>query len=75
MSVGRQYFHAKKRSEETTFEYMYCLNIAVIRAKVRIRDGSRDVCRKHVKHFIGMLDDRNASKKLTTLWMGDADRM
>ena len=36
MSVGRQYYHAKKQSEETPLEYLYHMNVAAIRAKIRI---------------------------------------
>ena len=62
MSVGRQYYHAKKLSEETPLEYLYCLNVAAIRTKIRIRKGSRDVRREHKKHFIGALDNRDLAK-------------
>ena len=30
MSVGRQYYHSKKQSEETPLEYLYRLNVAAI---------------------------------------------
>ena len=75
MSVGKQYYHAKKRSEETPSEYMYRLNAAAIGARIRIRDGSRDVRREHVDHFIGTLDDRDLAKQLTLVRLEDADEM
>uniref|UniRef100_A0AAV1TXU5 Retrotransposon gag domain-containing protein n=1 Tax=Peronospora matthiolae TaxID=2874970 RepID=A0AAV1TXU5_9STRA len=40
MSAGRQYYHARKRPNETPLEYLDRLNIAGMRAKVAFRDGS-----------------------------------
>ncbi|CAI5722019.1 unnamed protein product [Peronospora effusa] len=75
MSVGRQYYHAKKRSDETPLEYLYRLNVAAIRAKIPIREGSPSIRGEHVEHFIGTLDDRDLAKQLTLLRLGDADDM
>ena len=75
MSVGRQYYHAKKRSEETSLKYRYSLNVAAIRVKIRIRYGSWDIRREHVEHFIGTLDDRDLANQLTLLRLEDADEM
>ena len=75
MSVGRQYYHAKKRSDETPLEYLYRLNVAANRAKIPIREGSPSVRREHVEHFIGTLDDRDLAKQLTLLRLGDASDM
>ena len=52
MSIGRQYYLAKKRPEETPQDYLYRLNEAEHRAKVRIRDGSPDIRREHVEHLL-----------------------
>ena len=65
MSVGRQYYHAKKRAEATPLEYLYRFNVAAIRANIRVLDGSPDVRRKHVEHFIGTLDNCDLGKQLT----------
>ena len=46
-SVGRQYYYAEKRSEEKPSEYLYRLNVAAIRAKIRIMDGFRAGQREH----------------------------
>ncbi|CAI5724998.1 unnamed protein product [Peronospora effusa] len=48
MSIGRQYYHAKKRSDEKPLEYLYRLNVAAIRAKIPIREGSPSIRREHV---------------------------
>ena len=73
MSVGGQYYHAKKRSEETPLDYLYRLNVAAIRAKIRIRDGSPEVRREHVEHFIGTQGNRDLAKQLTGLRLVDVD--
>ena len=75
MSVGKQYYHAKKRSDETSLEHLYRLNVAAIRAKIPIREGSPSVRREHVEHHIGTLDDRDLTKQLVVLRLEDADDM
>ena len=40
ISVGRRYYHDRKRLNETPLEYLYRLNVAEIRAKIPVRDGS-----------------------------------
>ncbi|OWZ20737.1 LOW QUALITY PROTEIN: hypothetical protein PHMEG_0004799 [Phytophthora megakarya] len=40
MSVAWQYYHARKRSEETPLNYLYRLNAAILRAKLKIKDGN-----------------------------------
>ena len=73
VSVGRLYYHARKRSNETHLEYLYRLNKAAIRAKIPIRDGSPATRKDHVNHYIGTLDDRDMARMLTMLRLGDAD--
>jgi hypothetical protein len=75
MSIGRQYYQAKKRVEETPLEYLYRLNVAAIRAKIQIRDGTVTIRREHVEHFIGTLDDRGLAKQLTMLRLDDVDEL
>lgn len=75
MSVARQYYHARKRSDETALEYLYRLNVAAIRAKIDIREGKLATRREHVEHFISTLDDRDLAKQLTLLRLTDADGM
>ena len=75
MSIGRQYYQAKKRVEETPLEYLYRLNVAAIRAKIQIRDGTVTIRREHVEHFIGTLDDRGLAKQLTMLRLNDVDEL
>ena len=75
MSAGRQYYHARKQANETPLEYLYRLNVAAIRAKIAIREGTPAARREHVEHFIDTLDDRDLSKQLTLLRLDDADDM
>lgn len=75
MSVARQYYHAKKRSEESPLEYLYRLNVAAIRANIAIQEGTPHVRRNHAEHFIGTLDDRDLAKQLMLLRLADADDM
>ena len=65
VSVGRLYYHARKRSNETPLEYLYRLNVAAIRAKIPIRDGSPATLKEHVNHYIGTLEDRDLARMLT----------
>ena len=71
--VGRRYYHARKRSNETQLEYLYRLNVAAIRAKIPIRDESPSTRKDLVNHCIGTLDDRDLARMLTMLRLGDAD--
>ena len=73
VSVGRLYYHAIKRSNETPLEYLYRLNVAAIREKIPIRDGSPSTRKEHVIHYIGTLDDRNLARILTIIRFEDAD--
>ncbi|ETO60401.1 hypothetical protein F444_21394 [Phytophthora nicotianae P1976] len=43
VSVARQYYHAKKRADETPLEYLHRLSVAGLRAKLRVKSGPSDV--------------------------------
>ena len=75
VSNAREYYHARKRPDETPLEYLHRLNGAALRAKVELREGSHATRRNHVKHFISTLDDRDLAKQLTLLRLSDADDM
>ncbi|CAI5718029.1 unnamed protein product [Peronospora effusa] len=75
VSVGRQYYHARKQSNETPLEYLYRLNVAAIRAKILILEGTPATRREHMELFIETLDDRDLAKQLTLLRLDDADDM
>ncbi|GMF30953.1 unnamed protein product [Phytophthora fragariaefolia] len=75
VSIARQYYHARKRSDESLLEYLYCLNVAGLRAQLSIKDGSTEARREHVDHFIEALDDRDLANQLALLMIPDADTL
>ncbi|ETK89017.1 hypothetical protein L915_06822, partial [Phytophthora nicotianae] len=42
VSVARPYYHARKRVDETPLEYLHRLNVAGLRAKLRVKSGPSD---------------------------------
>ncbi|GMF22422.1 unnamed protein product [Phytophthora fragariaefolia] len=75
VSVARQYYHARKRSDESPLEYLYRLNVAGLRAQLSIKDGSTEARREHVDHFIETLEDRDLANQLALLRIPDADTL
>ncbi|CAI5746607.1 unnamed protein product [Peronospora destructor] len=75
VSVGRQYYHARKRSDESPLEYLYRLNVAGMPAKIPVKDGSSEARREHVDHFIDTLDNRELADQLLLLRLEDADKL
>ncbi|GMF47055.1 unnamed protein product [Phytophthora fragariaefolia] len=67
VSVARQYYHARKRSDESPLEYLHQLNVAGLRARLKIKDGGSKERREHVDHFIETLGDQELSDRLTLL--------
>ncbi|POM65348.1 Hypothetical protein PHPALM_18949 [Phytophthora palmivora] len=72
LTASRQYYHARKRSDESPLEYLYRLNVAGLRARLQIKDGPAEVRREHVEHFIETLDDRDLADHLALLRIPDA---
>ncbi|EGZ13344.1 hypothetical protein PHYSODRAFT_364933, partial [Phytophthora sojae] len=75
VSVARQYYHARKRSDELPLEYLHRLNVAGLRTRLQVTDGPPDVRREHVEHFIETLDDRDLAGQLALLRIPDADTL
>ncbi|ETI30280.1 hypothetical protein F443_22599, partial [Phytophthora nicotianae P1569] len=75
VSVARQYYHARKRADETPLEYLNRLNVAERRAKLRVKSGRPDVLREHVKYFIETLYDRDLADQLALLRISDVDAL
>ncbi|POM61427.1 LOW QUALITY PROTEIN: hypothetical protein PHPALM_29557, partial [Phytophthora palmivora] len=73
VSVARQYYHARKRSDESPLEYLYRLN--GLRARLQIKDRPSEVRREHVEDFIKTLDDRDLADRLALLRIPDADTL
>ncbi|ETN19456.1 hypothetical protein PPTG_04767 [Phytophthora nicotianae INRA-310] len=75
VSVARQYYHARKRADETPLEYLHRLNVAGLREKLRVESGPSDVRHEHVEHFIETLDDRDLADQLALPRILDADAL
>ncbi|KAG6591054.1 reverse transcriptase [Phytophthora cinnamomi] len=75
ISVARQYYHARKRSDESALEYLHRLNVAGLRARLKIKDGGPKEKREHVDHFIETLGDQDLADRLTLLRLPDADEL
>ncbi|EGZ23324.1 hypothetical protein PHYSODRAFT_263366 [Phytophthora sojae] len=75
VSVARQYYHARKRSDESPLEYLHRLNVADLRTRLQVKDGPPDVHREHVEHFIETLDDRDLADQFALLRIPDADTL
>ncbi|EGZ13103.1 hypothetical protein PHYSODRAFT_334907 [Phytophthora sojae] len=73
VSVAWQYYHSRKRSDESPLEYLYRLNVAALRARLKIKDGDSKARREHVKHFIETLGDPELADQLTLLRLADAE--
>ncbi|POM63372.1 Hypothetical protein PHPALM_21243, partial [Phytophthora palmivora] len=73
VSVTRQYYHARRRPEESPLDYLYRLNFAGLRAKLKIKDGNAMDRREHVDHYIETLEDQDLADRLTLLRLSDAD--
>ncbi|OWZ09712.1 hypothetical protein PHMEG_00017542 [Phytophthora megakarya] len=73
VSVARQYYHTRRRSDESPLDYLYRLNVAGLRAKLKIKDGSAKERREHVDHYIETLEDQDLAERLTLLRLTDVD--
>ncbi|OWY97090.1 hypothetical protein PHMEG_00032468 [Phytophthora megakarya] len=65
--IAWQYYRARKRSEETPLDYLYRLNVAALRAKLKIQDGNPKARREHVDHYIETLGDPELADRLMLL--------
>ncbi|EGZ20270.1 hypothetical protein PHYSODRAFT_328401 [Phytophthora sojae] len=75
ISVARQYYHARKRSDESPLNYLYRLNVAGLRDRLKIKDGGSKKRREHVDHSIETLGDQDLADRLTLLRLPDADEL
>ncbi|KAK1929062.1 hypothetical protein P3T76_015502 [Phytophthora citrophthora] len=72
VSLAMQYYHARKRSDESPLEYLHRLTVLGLRTKLVIKTGTPAVLREHVEHFSGTLDDRDLADQLTLLRLAAA---
>ncbi|KAE8988836.1 hypothetical protein PR002_g21634 [Phytophthora rubi] len=75
VSVAWQYYHACKRSEETPLEYLHRLNVAGMRARLKIKDGDSKARLEHVEHFIETLGGPDLADQFMLLRLADADQL
>ncbi|OWZ00079.1 hypothetical protein PHMEG_00028813 [Phytophthora megakarya] len=73
VSVARQYYHTRRRSDISPLDYLYRLNVAGFRVKLKIKDGSAKERREHVDHYIKTLEDQDLAERLNLLQLTDAD--
>ncbi|OWZ21404.1 hypothetical protein PHMEG_0004056 [Phytophthora megakarya] len=73
VSVARQYYHTPRRSDESPLDYWYRLNMAELRARLKIKDGGAKDRREHVNHYIETLQDQDLAERLTLLRLPDAN--
>ncbi|OWZ09801.1 LOW QUALITY PROTEIN: hypothetical protein PHMEG_00017437 [Phytophthora megakarya] len=69
VSVARQYYHARRRSDESPLNYLYRLNVAGLRARLKIKD----VRRIGANMWITSLKHPDGAGRLTLLRLSDAD--
>ncbi|KAG3177016.1 hypothetical protein PC128_g17043 [Phytophthora cactorum] len=75
VSVARKYYHACRRLDESSLEYLHRLNVSGFRAHLKIKDSGSKVLREHVDHFIETLGDPDLADRLTLLRLMDADEL
>ncbi|OWZ02247.1 LOW QUALITY PROTEIN: hypothetical protein PHMEG_00026225 [Phytophthora megakarya] len=63
VSVARQYYHTRRRSDESPLDYLYRLNVAGLRARLKIKDGNAN----------NTLEDQDLAERLTLLRLTDVD--
>ncbi|OWZ20640.1 hypothetical protein PHMEG_0004922 [Phytophthora megakarya] len=75
VSIAWPYYHARKRSDETPLEYLHRLNVAGMRARVKVKDGDAKARREHVEHFVETMGALELADQLTLLRLEDADQL
>ncbi|OWY95886.1 hypothetical protein PHMEG_00033993 [Phytophthora megakarya] len=58
-----------------SLDYLYRLNVAALRAKLKIKDGNPKARREHVDHYIETLGDPELADRLTLLPLADVDEL
>ncbi|OWY96651.1 LOW QUALITY PROTEIN: hypothetical protein PHMEG_00033030 [Phytophthora megakarya] len=61
------------RSDESPLDYLYRLNVARLRGRLKIKDGNAKERREHVDHYIETLEDQDLAERLTLLRLADAE--
>ncbi|OWZ23517.1 LOW QUALITY PROTEIN: hypothetical protein PHMEG_0001584 [Phytophthora megakarya] len=63
----------RRTPDESPLDYLYRLNVARLRARLKIKDGSSKERREHVDHYIETLEDQDLAERLTLLRLPDAN--
>ncbi|OWZ09003.1 Eukaryotic/viral aspartic protease [Phytophthora megakarya] len=76
-SMTSHYYHASKHVDETPLEYLYRLNVAGMRPKIRYSDGTSEEKREHVELFINTLgaQEQELASRLTLMEVPDTDTL
>ena len=69
----KQYNDMRRRDTEDPLDYLFRLNTAAIRARIRLHNGSPEEKKEHVEHFIETLQDEDLADDLTKLCLRDED--
>ncbi|OWZ07782.1 LOW QUALITY PROTEIN: hypothetical protein PHMEG_00019785 [Phytophthora megakarya] len=56
VSVARQYYHTRRRSDESPLDYLYRLNVAGLCARLKIKDGNAKERREHRLTLLRLTD-------------------
>ncbi|OWZ12946.1 hypothetical protein PHMEG_00013817 [Phytophthora megakarya] len=56
---NRQYYHTRRRTDDSTLNYLYRLNV---RARFKIKDGNAEDRRVHVDHSLETLEDEDLAE-------------
>uniref|UniRef100_A0AAV1V010 Retrotransposon gag domain-containing protein n=1 Tax=Peronospora matthiolae TaxID=2874970 RepID=A0AAV1V010_9STRA len=78
VSLARQSYLARNRSDENPQEYLHRPNVAARQAKIVIGDermATSDIRREHVEYFFKTLDDRDLAKQLTLLRLANVNEL
>ncbi|OWZ11634.1 LOW QUALITY PROTEIN: hypothetical protein PHMEG_00015320, partial [Phytophthora megakarya] len=73
VSTVIRYYHASKHVDETSLKYLYRLNVAGIREKIRYANGTSEEKREHVKLFINTLgaQEQELASRVTLMEVPD----
>ncbi|EGZ13540.1 hypothetical protein PHYSODRAFT_246110 [Phytophthora sojae] len=75
MSLARKYYHMRRGSQEDPLDYLYRLNLAGIRANLKIHDGTKEQRREHVDHYIDTVQDDDLAGSLVVLRLPDSEAL
>ncbi|OWZ20275.1 hypothetical protein PHMEG_0005339 [Phytophthora megakarya] len=73
VSVARQYYHTRRRSDESPLDYLFRLYVERLRARPKVKGGSGKDRREHVNHYSEAFEDQNLAERLILLRLTDAD--